>query len=241
MSDTLGRILRRPPPATSGGSNLFQAKRALASATGHMVVSDLNHMGEQYAHRRLAAHPGWFGFWAGQPSGVVDLAGPELGDIDWASPVYLSSGVFAGPGRTANACLGTHWVVPVGATQTYPRAVLRCRARAAVSASSATGIYFGASPGVGTFPTSTSPRDRVRITGSTFQDIELKILLDPVALAPWVTTPSLGRTASGTARVGDAVRLMAVTLWVGCYNSNNKNLAADDLTDVAGVTVGLEP
>jgi hypothetical protein len=233
VSDSLGRIIPRVPAATSSSSNLFEAKRALTSLGGHLVTSDLNHMGAEYAGRVLVTHPGWVGYWAGSP-GNPTASGPEVSDIDWAGQGEV-------PGRTANACLGTHWVVPVGAGATYPRAVLRCRARAAVSFGSTAGIYFGVTPGRGAFPSATSSRARSYLTLSTFVDVRLTLQLRATDLGAWVTSPATGRTTSGTAPLADPVQLMCFTAWVGAYNSTNKNFTADDLTDLLGLSLSLEP
>lgn len=233
MSDTIGRVVRRNPASTSSGLNLFEAKRSLTSLTGHLITSDLNHLGEEYSRRVLASHPGWAGYWAGSP-GSPGALGPEASDIDWA-------GQTAFPGRTANACLGTHWVVSVGAGATLPRAVLRCRARAAVDPGAMAGIYFGVAPGRTAFPSGTSSHAAIRLSVSTFADVTLTIQLQLTDLAPWVGTPATGRTSSGVAPLAEPVRLLAFTAWVGAYNSTNKHATVDDVTDLLGLTLALEP
>ncbi|MDB4930523.1 MAG: hypothetical protein JWM10_3007 [Myxococcaceae bacterium] len=233
MSDTLGRVLRRNPAATPSGLNLFQANRALTSLAGHVLTSDLNHLGADYAYRVLATHPGWTGYWAG-PFGSPSAAGPVVSEVDW-------TGQSVDPGRTANACLGAHWVVAVGAGATLPRAVLRCRARAATSPGSTAGIYFGVAPGRNGFPSGGSSHDRVRLTSSSFANVTLKIELEAADLEGWVVSPATGRTTSGPAPMADTVRLVLATFWVGAYNSTNKHATAADVTDLLGVTLSLEP
>lgn len=232
-TDTLGRIVTRVPAATSSGSNLFRAKRALTSLAGHLVTSDLNHLGEEYARRVLSTHPGWLGYWAASP-GYPTSAGPELADIDW------EGARFGAAGRTANACLGTFWVVPTGAGGALPKLVLRGRARAAVTAGSTAGVYLGVAPGRGRFPTATSSHKSVHLTSSSFVDLAMVVTLGPADLEPWVTTPSTGHTTSGAPAVGDAVRLMCFSAWVGAYNSTNKN-TTNDVADLLGLTLSLEP
>lgn len=231
MSDTLGRILKRVAAGTSSGSNLQQAKRALAASTGHLLVSDLNHMGNEYASRRTWAHPGFADFWAGAPSGSV--AAPNVADIDWTGPLYGTAG------RTANACCGGTWVVPLGASDTLPRAVLRLRAACGTKVSSSMGIFFAVTPGR-TFPTSTSNRASAVISSSTLADKDMSISLSQSDLAPLVTSPSTGSTTSGVAPIGAPVRLMVCSLWVG-FSSNWNAPGVGQLASAFGITVGLEP
>lgn len=232
MSDTLGRIVTRVVPGTSSGSNLFQAKRALASSTGTLVVSDLNHMGDEYAKRRTWAHPGFVGFYAGPPTDRTATA-PRVSDIDWTGTLYDTKG------RTANACCGSPWVVPVGASSTLPTAYLRMRVRCATKTSSIVGVIFAVTPGVGSFPSDASRFDSLRVTSSSLADQELKIILAQSDLAPLSATPSTGSTTSGVAPIGAPVRLMACTLWVGLW-SNWNDSGAGETADVFGLTVGLE-
>lgn len=231
MSDTIGRIVKRVAAGTSSGSNLQQAKRALAASTGHLLVSDLNHMGDEYACRRTWAHPGFADFWAGAPSGSV--AAPNVADIDWTGPLYGTAG------RTANACCGGTWVVPLGASDTLPRAVLRLRVACGTKASSSMGMYFAVTPGR-TFPTSTSNRASAVITSSTLTDKTLTIALSQSDLAPLVSSPSTGSTTSGVAPIGAPVRLMMCSLWVG-FSSNWNAPGVGQRASAFGITVGLEP
>lgn len=235
MADTLNRIIKRVAAGTSSGSNLLQADRALAAATGHILASNANHLGAESAYRTLRTHAGFLGFWAGSPGDPSTSLGPEVDDIDWEGTGYETAG------RTANACLGTHWIVPVGATLAYPKAVLRGRARAPSDGSYAIGVYFGVAPGVGAFPSATSTFDRVHITSTSFVNVELEIALTENDLAPHATTPTAGRSASGVSTVTEAVRVMAATFWVGAYNSANKNSDPSEVADLLGLTLTLEP
>lgn len=232
MSDTIGRVLRRVAAGTSSGSNLFQAKRALASSTGYAVVSDLNHMGDEAAARATWTHPGFAPFYAGAPSGTV--AAPRLNDIDWTGVGYGTVG------RTANACVGVTWVVPVGASDTLPSAVLRCRVACGTKFASVVGLYFGVAPGAGSFPSDTSNFASALITSSSLADQSLTIALAQSDLAPLVTVPTTGYTSSGVAPMAAAVRLMTCTLWFGAYNGNNNSSASQDAF-IYGLSVGLEP
>jgi len=233
-TDTLGRVIQRVPAGTASGSNLLASQRALASVTGHLLTSDLNHLGAEYSRRVLWAHPGFFGFWAG-PLGSPTGAGPTVDEIDWRGPGYSVPA-----GRTANAHCGTHWVVREGATTVYPKLVLRCRARAASSPGSTTGLYLGATPG-GAFPTPSNRFDRALVSSTSFVDVKLTVQLEHDDLAPFNATPSAGSTASGVPVVADPVRLLMLGAFFGAYNSTNKNTTTADVTDVVGLTLSLEP
>lgn len=234
MSDTIGRIIRRLPSGTSSGSNTTQAKRALASVTGHLLASDLNHLGTEYARRVLWTHPGFVGFFANS-TGSPASPGPAVSDIDW------TGNGFDVAGRTANACCGVFWIAYEGATGVLPKLRLRCRGRAAVTAGATAGFYLGVAPGVGTFPSADSSHAQAFASSSTLADVALSISLQSADLGPMITVPSHGATSSGVPIIGDTVRLMACTVWFGAYNSTGKNATADDLTDVTGLVLELEP
>lgn len=234
MSDTIGRIIKRVTPGfVLSDSDPFQYYRALASVTGHMVTSDLNHMGDESTYRTLWTHPGFAGFWAGSPSGST-AAAPTVSDIDWQGTYYNADG------RTASACCGVAWVVRVGAGITLPKAVLRCRAACGTKGGSAIGLYFGVGAGADIFPSQVSNHASVRITSSTLASQTLTIQLTEADLQPLVVTPSPGYTATGVPPVEEPVRLMVCTLWFGANNSWNNN-AAGEPGSVFGITVGLEP
>ncbi len=194
-------------------------------------MSDLNHMGDEYAHRRTWAHAGFKDFWAGAPS--ARATAPNVDDIDWNGPRYGTVG------RTANACCGGTWVVPIGASDTLPRAILRLRVACGTKGSSAVGVYFAVTPGR-TFPTSTSRYTSILVTSSTLADKDIALSLSQSDLAPLVSSPSTGSTTSGVAPIGAPVRLMMCSLWVG-LSSNWNSGTASEVSNAFGLTVGLEP
>jgi len=230
MSDTVGQLVTLVAAGTSSGSNLLQAKRALSSVTGHLAISNANHMGDEYPARRTWAHVGFPAFYAGAPSGIYTRP-PRVADIDWAAPLT---------GRTANAISAGSWVVPFGATSTLPRAMLRCRVRCGTKTDSKVGLYFAVTPGVGVFPSDTSRFAATQITSDTLGDVELELALSQEDLAPLVTTPSTGSVTNGVPPLASPVRLMVCSFWFGANNVWNDS-DPTEVGDVFGVTVGLEP
>lgn len=245
MADTLGRIVKRVLAGTGGGSDPFTDYRALGSAAGHLwLLSDLTHLIREASCRRLCSHQGYQGskgIYAIAPQGAAFNTAPNVGNIDWRSPI---DGTGAATGR-ANLRLGSHWLVRYGAQSQWPK--IRCTFKALIAAPDTLGFVFVASPGRDTEPRGydgTPPASGGRplvattTTSATLTRITLDLQLEDQDVQTEVIPISYGNTASGVPAIAETVTLGLVSLWWGAYCTSG---APANAGQASGITVYLVP
>ncbi len=235
MTDTLGRLIRRPAAGSVSTSNLFAALRALGSGSAQIeLTSDLNWLGEQSAYRTLASIPGFEDVSRASPTNATgtDLA-PS--DFDWYGPLVTPLG---GGAMAANACLGTHAVHRLAGTGSlWPRAVLRARVEPPSSVGEYVYAILVAMPGRGAAVGAGGLYKSERVEGGAgWGDLEISIVLTEAIVAPLSEAVTLGDGgSSGVSPFGESVNFGATTFWVSFFSGTGGKCQA------VAITLGLEP
>lgn len=230
MTDTLGRCVALVPPGTGGGSDLTSDLRALASATGHLMVSDTNHLATENSLRTLFTHHGAIGtksLYAATLTGVTTTPSPE--DIAWL-PAIDSTGARTG---YFNLRMGSHAIHRASNGRRWPS--LRCKLRMKAPSGYTMGVVFAAVRGGGA-PSNASPNTGTFTTATSYQDVTLSLDLDDESTLVRTADIAPGYVASGVTPTAEPSAINVLTLWLGAYCTSG---SAANVASIAGITVYL--
>lgn len=218
MTDTLGRIIKRPPAGTAGTTNPFADLSALTGgAVGIWDTSDLNLLLQENSFRTLVTAPGWDDVSVVTPGSAA--RNPTVSDIDWRNPATTTG--------ACNACYGAHWIAPVGtAPSTFPKIVLKMRVSPAGTSSFYLGLLFALMPGRYTALDETAKYVSVLIPGASlaWSTATLEITnIETQHLAPVSLPIVTGDGGSSTSPVPESLSGLYGTLYFGAYSTGGKS------------------
>jgi hypothetical protein len=231
MTDTLNRCVALVAPGTGGGSDLTTDLRALASATGHLMVSDTNHLANENPLRTLFTHHGAIGtksLYAPTLTGVTTTPSPE--DIDWTWQPIDCTGT-----RTGHFTLrmGSHAIHRASTGRRWPS--LRCKLRMKAPSGYTMGVVLCAVRGIGA-PTNASPSAGTFTTATTFQDVTLSLDLDDESTLVRTADIAPGYASSGVLAAPEPSSINVLTLWLGAYCTSG---SAANVASIGGIVVYL--
>lgn len=234
MANTIGRVIKRVAAGSASTSNEFAELRPLGSGAAQIwLTSDLNHLGDESTYRQLASIPGFIDISRQGPTGRTSSLTPY--DFNWFAPLVTPAG---GGNLAANACLGSHPIHRTArSSDTWPKAVLRCRVEPPATGADKLGYILVAVPGRGTEARTATAGQYTAGTvsgGGSWQDLDIELQMTTDCVAPVFDAPTLGDPTTGVPAAGEPVAVNVATFWCAFFSTAGKCQAV-------AITLDLEP